>query len=1573
MAKYIYSHLQGDPSPATPARFSQFLRHNKKWSVGLSRFDYEAELDKITAPASSYKKKLKRWVDQRIKKEKKIYDGRNVKSGGKMVLLKRRKGEHRMATVEALRTWKVLHDLDGEKDSVDTDFLKGFWRWLLGRGEDAEHKRTPWGRERLTAPSIIKYLTIFIEQRFDLKEKIAKLALSQPQNIYEAYLFYKYIVRAEWENLNEDEYLSVFEDFLRTPAPITKSKYEMNKSLNTFLAPPWHGNEEHDEDEEEESSDEAFLVRRDPSRRRSRSTPAPNETKTTVKTERGLNIEPINMPINTTSSTTSSSLTSSNDEDQIWGGGDDNEDDDEDGDGDGDGDGGGKGDGEEKEKGDGEEKEKGDGEEKEKGDGEEKEKGDGEEKEKGDGEEKEKGDGEEKEPRLSAKTFEGFEKEMTEWEMDDLFYKTMSKVRTYFEKVQISSSDAYGDIWQKEMREKPDAYYDSPEDIKDIDFVSDTYKKAHMSVVILIAGKYGDPMGTVAHKLLAIELQQNPAVDIENTITKSAYFKEGGAPPSGFIVHFNKVIEKIENIIVKENLVSIATNHKHNDYAVAVSMGISEYMKDTIELTVDDEYFLTRAQTLHPVFSPNRKLPPTLTPEQKKYTKMADEDRRELLEDLLKERRNDPVAQNLVDEDVAVFWTAVSPIKAPILTRSVINDKKEYDTFRENLGLFETVAREHLKKSPEHKDEESRVQWWMNAFDNVIQKNVGVRPLGTKEKGKKKIRTWNIPGAKKEEKKKKTRRIPVRSKYRTKTADKTQSELTATKLKKADKAQEKVVDEVINPLAKQDAIRAENEARLAKEKAANEAKEKAEEDARLARERAEKAANEAREKAEEEARQKAEEDAREKADEEAREKADEEARLAREKAANEARLQKLNERLEKVKAGQEAGKKANQETRLTKEDKERLEKAKKQLEKVKTDQKTREEKDKGKRRRGTTPVSDFKIHHANVRRSRLPPSPASPYNPPTILDAKDKVLRKSAFDGAKEIMEMDGAKRIDVLRTMTTSQLDHVYNWIYIDKKVKATVRAVIDEKKEAARLKLRSAYDEKGNDMQITAVHDILNESNISLERHREELIGNLNALQKHLPGFQKDMEDLKLFKESAVEKLTNAWAEISKYNHMRSTGSRYFIYRQHFKNLDALAKNNMITSKERTLLNEAVSHAADRIRAVFKRPDMTTDDLYKLTEAWQEHNRLYSEMTLRYYFKNVYSDPLKKSKFKVPEEPKQRTDLSKYKVGEIPVRKTTITPLKKTPQKYRSIYLGKNKDKIKAIFKRKANSRIKSTKAMPVGNEKAIYEQHVENNDARYKAFVGDRVLDIAKRHMATILNPAGQHNMDLMLDYTYQVTPKVVFHGVKEKEAFLKEQRNYMNLHYNEEDINRMTSKNYTNDMKELFPVMEEILADDMLKTLYDWEPTFKDDTQKVGELLKDLMTSKHREVDKGLIGYVDNIIDKNKANRSAHDIRSKEFAIDTLKIAVLEKMKQTTLLFWLQGKRTTKKRTGNAIDVFNSITLHAKEMHECIMTNKADMMGGGESTGAYFILLKKYRNAVRDFKDITGMTYDPALLL
>lgn len=155
--------------------------------------------------------------------------------------------------ISALQFQLVSAETGELKGVIHKEFLRDFWAWLLGRGKESDHKKSPWYRQSLANdPEISAYIDTFVTKMHEYRVKLALLKMRYPKGIKQTYLFFKYIVRGE--ELSQVNYLDDWKVFLdefgegrkagnreRNFDPYPKDKREFEGQQNAHEMAPYGG------------------------------------------------------------------------------------------------------------------------------------------------------------------------------------------------------------------------------------------------------------------------------------------------------------------------------------------------------------------------------------------------------------------------------------------------------------------------------------------------------------------------------------------------------------------------------------------------------------------------------------------------------------------------------------------------------------------------------------------------------------------------------------------------------------------------------------------------------------------------------------------------------------------------------------------------------------------------------------------------------------------------------------------------------------------------------------------------------------------------------------------------------------------------------------------------------------------------------------------------------------------------------------------------------------------------------------------------------------------------------------
>lgn len=83
----------------------------------------------------------------------------------------------------------------------------------MGRGREVDHQKTDWYRTPIKEDSVRTYLESFVDARHEFLAALAKLKALGPKNLDECYLYYKYLVRGNLQDMGMKSFLSDWDKF----------------------------------------------------------------------------------------------------------------------------------------------------------------------------------------------------------------------------------------------------------------------------------------------------------------------------------------------------------------------------------------------------------------------------------------------------------------------------------------------------------------------------------------------------------------------------------------------------------------------------------------------------------------------------------------------------------------------------------------------------------------------------------------------------------------------------------------------------------------------------------------------------------------------------------------------------------------------------------------------------------------------------------------------------------------------------------------------------------------------------------------------------------------------------------------------------------------------------------------------------------------------------------------------------------------------------------------------------------------------------------------------------------------
>lgn len=177
------------------------------FSTGRPNNSYLDEVrEKFKAPKSEFK--LEEFL-------KEITPRNHVKKAGVLEFMKSKVKKLRdLGRWEEAAAWEHWHSemqVRSFESKIDVEFTSDFQAWLLGMGKELDHQRTPWYKFRCRDKECEAYLGSLLGAKYEfineLNMLMAKSKLSGLVGIKEFYLFFKYIVRGGWENIEAADFM----------------------------------------------------------------------------------------------------------------------------------------------------------------------------------------------------------------------------------------------------------------------------------------------------------------------------------------------------------------------------------------------------------------------------------------------------------------------------------------------------------------------------------------------------------------------------------------------------------------------------------------------------------------------------------------------------------------------------------------------------------------------------------------------------------------------------------------------------------------------------------------------------------------------------------------------------------------------------------------------------------------------------------------------------------------------------------------------------------------------------------------------------------------------------------------------------------------------------------------------------------------------------------------------------------------------------------------------------------------------------------------------------------------------
>lgn len=162
----------------------------KKFQHMQTAFQREAKIEALKNTDSATRNNVLKLVERKIKELSDQLD-KTTGSGPEANV---------RAQLAAWNHWKTTFEAKGLEKTGAVDITKNFYAWLLGKGVEEDHRRTPWYRDQalLELPDVQEWIDGFNDVLSESQNELLKLVWKTPQNLEEAWLYYKYVVHMDW-------------------------------------------------------------------------------------------------------------------------------------------------------------------------------------------------------------------------------------------------------------------------------------------------------------------------------------------------------------------------------------------------------------------------------------------------------------------------------------------------------------------------------------------------------------------------------------------------------------------------------------------------------------------------------------------------------------------------------------------------------------------------------------------------------------------------------------------------------------------------------------------------------------------------------------------------------------------------------------------------------------------------------------------------------------------------------------------------------------------------------------------------------------------------------------------------------------------------------------------------------------------------------------------------------------------------------------------------------------------------------------------------------------------------------
>jgi hypothetical protein len=181
----------------------------KKFLAKPDPLEQEDGVEMLAPPPEWSKQRMKEFVQDRIEYGQKIDDPDYVKPF-----------KVKLAQLEEKEM----------KKNIAVEYVREFDCWLNGTSKYNTKDATPWGKKRLVGSTIDAYREQFIVQRGEFRRKMAALRLDIPNDISDAWLYFRFIVVPTYHGVKDEQYFDFLENsFLEEYASFFRQDHKNSK------------------------------------------------------------------------------------------------------------------------------------------------------------------------------------------------------------------------------------------------------------------------------------------------------------------------------------------------------------------------------------------------------------------------------------------------------------------------------------------------------------------------------------------------------------------------------------------------------------------------------------------------------------------------------------------------------------------------------------------------------------------------------------------------------------------------------------------------------------------------------------------------------------------------------------------------------------------------------------------------------------------------------------------------------------------------------------------------------------------------------------------------------------------------------------------------------------------------------------------------------------------------------------------------------------------------------------------------------------------------------------------------